>query len=106
MGCRGSKVRILSPRPIPSKGPHRTMRALFTSGNFDRSPPPKEKPERGFALLTLDTEGRPAPAPSPTADEQLRLLLEAVTDYAIFTLDAQGRIMSWNRGAERLKGYR
>jgi PAS domain-containing protein len=39
-------------------------------------------------------------------DEQFRLLVENVTEYAIFLLDATGRVMSWNTGAERIKGYR
>jgi PAS domain S-box-containing protein len=37
--------------------------------------------------------------------EQFRLLVESVGDYAIFMLDPEGRIVSWNRGAERIKGY-
>ncbi len=39
------------------------------------------------------------------ADEQFRLLVESVTDYAIFLLDPSGRVTSWNPGAERIKGY-
>jgi PAS domain S-box-containing protein len=38
--------------------------------------------------------------------ELYRLLVETVQDYAIFALDPTGRIISWNAGAERLKGYR
>jgi PAS domain S-box-containing protein len=38
-------------------------------------------------------------------EQQLRLLVEAVQDYAIFMLDAGGRIRTWNRGAQRFKGY-
>ncbi|HWB09821.1 MAG TPA: PAS domain S-box protein [Pirellulales bacterium] len=38
--------------------------------------------------------------------EQLRLLVQSTTDYAIFMLDPQGRIATWNPGAERLKGYK
>jgi PAS domain S-box-containing protein len=38
-------------------------------------------------------------------DEQFRLLVNSVTDYAIFLLDSAGRVMSWNAGAERIKGY-
>jgi PAS domain S-box-containing protein len=38
-------------------------------------------------------------------EQQLRLLVDAVQDYAIFMLDAEGRIRTWNRGARRLKGY-
>jgi len=39
-------------------------------------------------------------------DEQFRVLVEGIVDYAIFMLDPDGRIISWNTGAERLKGYR
>jgi PAS domain S-box-containing protein len=38
-------------------------------------------------------------------ERRFRLLVEAVQDYAIFTLDADGRVNSWNVGAKRLKGY-
>src|SRR5262245_5383794 len=38
--------------------------------------------------------------------ERFRLLVEGVKDYAIFMLDPQGRVVSWNPGAERIKGYR
>ena len=36
---------------------------------------------------------------------RLQLFIDAVTDYAIFTLDAQGYVTSWNSGAQRIKGY-
>src|SRR5438067_1668817 len=39
-----------------------------------------------------------------TADE-LALLVESVQDYAIFMLDPTGHIISWNAGAQRIKGY-
>src|SRR5437660_273978 len=42
---------------------------------------------------------------SPEAEEQLRLLVENLQDYAIFTLDTEGRVASWNAGAERIQGY-
>ncbi|HUF13162.1 MAG TPA: ATP-binding protein [Longimicrobiales bacterium] len=35
-----------------------------------------------------------------------RLLIEAVRDYAIFALDANGHVLTWNPGAERFKGYK
>jgi PAS domain S-box-containing protein len=41
----------------------------------------------------------------PEAEEQLRLLVDTLQDYAIFSLDTQGRMASWNAGAERIKGY-
>jgi PAS domain-containing protein len=40
------------------------------------------------------------------SEQRLRRLLEAVTDYAIFMLDPDGRVISWNEGAERIKGWR
>lgn len=43
--------------------------------------------------------------PTATSDEQYRLLVDAIVDYAIYLLDPNGRISSWNRGARRLKGY-
>jgi PAS domain S-box-containing protein len=38
-------------------------------------------------------------------DERYRMLLDGVHDYAIFMMDPQGKIVSWNAGAERIKGY-
>ncbi len=40
-----------------------------------------------------------------TAERQLKLLVEGVTDYAIYMLDANGMVATWNAGAERIKGY-
>jgi len=39
-------------------------------------------------------------------EERFRLLVEGVKDYAIFMLDPEGRVASWNEGAHRIKGYR
>lgn len=39
------------------------------------------------------------------SEQQFRLLVESVHDYAIFMLDAEGNIASWNAGAQRIKGY-
>ena len=44
-------------------------------------------------------------AGSRTEDGRYRLLVEAVTDYAIYMLDPDGRVTSWNPGAQRFKGY-
>ncbi len=38
--------------------------------------------------------------------EQFRILVEGVTDYALFLLDVSGRVATWNSGAQRIKGYR
>ena len=39
------------------------------------------------------------------SEERFRLLVEAVQDYAIFMLDSKGYVVSWNNGAQRIKGY-
>jgi PAS domain S-box-containing protein len=39
------------------------------------------------------------------SEERIRLMIEGVSDYAIFMLDENGHVASWNRGAERIKGY-
>ncbi|HEY5089935.1 MAG TPA: PAS domain S-box protein, partial [Polyangia bacterium] len=40
------------------------------------------------------------------SEERFRLLVESVSDYAIFVLDPDGHVATWNIGAERIKGYR
>lgn len=40
-----------------------------------------------------------------TTDFRFKLLVDAVADYALYMLDAEGRIATWNTGAERIKGY-
>jgi PAS domain S-box-containing protein len=40
------------------------------------------------------------------SEEQYRMLLDGIQDYAIFMMDPQGGIVSWNAGAERIKGYK
>ncbi len=40
------------------------------------------------------------------SEERFRLLVESVKDYAIFILDPDGHVATWNRGAERIKGWR
>src|SRR5690242_4931843 len=38
-------------------------------------------------------------------DERFHLFIESVRDYAIYMLDPTGRIVSWNTGAQNIKGY-
>jgi PAS domain S-box-containing protein len=60
----------------------------------------------GFAKVTRDlTERRRADEQLRTSEEQLRLLIESVEDYAIFMLNPSGYIQTWNSGAEKIKGY-
>lgn len=47
----------------------------------------------------------PVPDRASKPEQQLQLLIESVRDYAIFLLDTQGRVVTWNQGAQRIKGY-
>jgi PAS domain S-box-containing protein len=61
---------------------------------------------RGFAKVTRDlTQHREHEEALRQSEERFRLLVEGVKDYAIFMLDPNGVVMTWNAGAERIKGY-
>ena len=61
---------------------------------------------RGFAKITRDlTESHEANLAALESERQFRLVVQGVTDYAIYMLDPQGRVTNWNTGAERIKGY-
>jgi len=51
------------------------------------------------------TEQRAAQEDLRRADQQLRSMVDSVRDYAIYLLDRDGCVMTWNAGAERIKGY-
>jgi PAS domain S-box-containing protein len=60
----------------------------------------------GFAKITRDmTENRAAQQALLEAERRFRILVQGVTDYAIYMLDPDGRVTNWNAGAERIKGY-
>jgi len=60
----------------------------------------------GFAKITRDmTEAREAQEALLQAERGFRLLVQGVTDYAIFMLDPNGKVANWNAGAQRIKGY-
>src|SRR2546430_1625332 len=61
----------------------------------------------GFGKVTRDiTDRRQADEQLRASEERFRLLVQGVRDYAIFMLDRNGHVSSWNEGAERIKGYK
>ena len=60
----------------------------------------------GYAKVTRDvTERRAAEVSLRRSEEQFRRLVQCVTDYSIFLLEPDGRVATWNAGAQRIKGY-
>jgi PAS domain S-box-containing protein len=61
----------------------------------------------GFAKITRDlTDRKMAEETLKQSEQQFRLLVQSVTDYAIYMLAPDGRLTNWNPGAQRIKGYR
>lgn len=60
----------------------------------------------GFAKITRDiTEKKAADQQLYQSEQRFRLLVQGVTDYAIYMLDTDGRVTNWNAGAQAIKGY-
>jgi len=73
------------------------------AGDFNRM---ADSLGKSFQSMAIEiTERKRAEQGLHESEARLRLLIEGVTDYAIYLLDTGGHVVSWNAGAERLKGY-
>ena len=71
------------------------------------TPDLREGVVRGLFVFALDvTARREAERGLADRERRFKLLIDGVRDYAIYMLDAQGRVATWNAGAESIKGYR
>jgi formate hydrogenlyase transcriptional activator len=69
--------------------------------------PVESSGERSILTVIRDiTDRKQAETAFRRSEERFRLLVEGAGDYAIFMLDPEGRVATWNSGAERIKGYR
>src|SRR5919199_5952072 len=85
---------LLQPRCFSSAFPYAKIPSLGRGGSgiMAMQPPDFGKPKRSGELLS-------------ESEERFRLLVESVKDYAIFMLDPEGHVTSWNSGARHIKGY-
>jgi len=78
---------------------------FYASGVLSRVPDPEGR-VIGFVKVMQDfTERRRTAEALARSEERYRLLIDSLKDYAIFMLDADGRVLSWTAAATRLLGY-
>jgi PAS domain S-box-containing protein len=79
---------------------------FFASVVIDAIRDPQDGHLIGFAKITRDiTERMLARQALLDSERRFRILVQGVTDYAIYMLDPDGHVSNWNAGAERIKGY-
>jgi PAS domain-containing protein len=76
---------------LPGAGKTGTLETMMMAGELEQGKDERMTPPR-------DSQSEPRP-------EEFALLVDAVQDYAIFMLDPEGGIRSWNSGASRIFGY-
>src|SRR6202166_336574 len=100
---QGEELRLLATRNADAEGHSRQSKAALIVGSIS-----------GLLIAVMlgwivqrDYAARErAKAAFLESEERFRTLVEGVRDYSIFTLDPGGKVVTWNAGAERIKGYK
>ncbi len=79
-------------------------RTMLLSGR--KLPRIGNNPEAALLAIEDITVRKKAEQALRASEERFRMIIESVPDHSIVTLDAEGHVASWNRGAERLEGYK
>ena len=89
-------------RPLAGKKP----RDSVAPTTVRRDIPAVADLQRQFEVLTRElAQAQESRKQLQHSSAQFAVLLQSITDYAVYMLDKQGRVISWNSGAERIKGY-
>jgi PAS domain S-box-containing protein len=97
----GQNDLVFAPEPLELE----RRPASVTLSSVSKGSSPASLPAGTFRVLN-DMSKRQAEEVLRQSEERFRLLVDGIKDYAIFMLDPEGRVTSWNAGAERIKGYR
>src|SRR5256885_8941501 len=90
---------------LPHKGSNRVFFFLKDPPTPEFYPLPLPAPLPSPPPFAPPAAPPPLSSPLSSAERSFALLVQSVTDYAIYMLDPEGRIVSWNLGAKRIKGY-
>src|ERR1700722_11101038 len=104
-GCRARSISA-APRPwAPERIRHRGKPQLHGAAAKIKDLRQPATAQHRILPVTMSTPSAPSPAKPPAAIDQYQRLIDSIEDYAIFMLDADGVICSWNRGAHIINGY-
>ena len=103
---RSCQPRFATVAPTMRSGSRAKMARRFARTSRSRRFAIPSERLSGFTVVIRDlTERRLADEALQESEQRFRLIVQSIKDYGIFMLDPLGRIVSWNPGAERLKGY-